>query len=128
MLLFTAKKGKLPAGVESAEGLPEGIKFAIYFNILAVIVLAEPAEHFSNSPSHEGPGAFGVDSIIERSCILSLRIFIHRNTRSTVASNQTPTQFQSNHWLGVLRWLYVDEEGYLGAASSPEESSDTRVR
>ena len=65
MLLFTVKKGNLSTAVKDAIGMPEDIKFAIYFNILAVIVLAEPAERFSNSPSKEGPEAFGVDRIIQ---------------------------------------------------------------
>ena len=68
MLLFTVKKGNLPAGVEDAYGVLGDIKqakIAIYLNILAIIVLSEPADNFSNSPSQGNPEAFGVDSIVE---------------------------------------------------------------
>ena len=41
------------------------MKFAICFNTLAIAVIAEPAEKFSNSPSKEEPKAFGVDSIVD---------------------------------------------------------------
>ena len=59
MLLFTAKKGKLPAGVENAEGLLEGIKFAIHPRNYRP---RRTGRTFSNSP---WPGAFRVGSIIE---------------------------------------------------------------
>lgn len=65
MLLFSVNKGNLLAGIENAERLSKGIEFAVHFNVLAVIVLAEPADQFSNSPSHEGPEAFGADSAIQ---------------------------------------------------------------
>ena len=41
------------------------VMFALYLNILAIMVLKEPAEHFSNEPSQEAPQAFRVDSIAE---------------------------------------------------------------
>jgi len=63
MLLFSVKKGGLPKGAEGANILDA--TFAIYPNILAIILLADPAERFSNNPSQEGPEAFGVDSILE---------------------------------------------------------------
>ena len=49
-------------------GTPGDIKVtktATDLNILAIIVLSESMDHFSNSPSQEGPEAFGVESIIE---------------------------------------------------------------
>ena len=45
--------------------LPETVKFAIYFNVLLVIVLEEAAEQFSPEPLQEEPQAFGVDGILE---------------------------------------------------------------
>lgn len=65
MLLFSVKKGKLGEAVQKAPNLPVGVKFAIYLNILAVIVLAEPVEEFSDRPSREPPQAFGVDNIVK---------------------------------------------------------------
>ena len=65
MLLFSIKKGGLPPGVEEATGRPADVKFAIYFSIFAVIVIAEPAEQFSDSLCQEGPEAFGADMIID---------------------------------------------------------------
>jgi hypothetical protein len=62
MLLFTVKKGSLPRGLEGAPGLPP-VKFAIYLNILGIVLLAEPSERFSYASSQEGPKAFGVDMI-----------------------------------------------------------------
>ena len=44
-------------------GLP--VEFAVYLNVLEIIVLAGPSEHFSHIPSQEGPTAFGVDAIKE---------------------------------------------------------------
>jgi hypothetical protein len=63
MLLFSVKKGNISPAAGGAIGMLDDIKFAIYLNILAVIVLAEPAERFSDKESQEGPEAFGVDSI-----------------------------------------------------------------
>jgi len=63
MLLFSVKKGGLPKGAEGANVLDA--TFAIYPNILAIILLANPAERFSNVPSQEGPEAFGVDTILD---------------------------------------------------------------
>jgi len=65
MLLFSVKKGGLPKGAEGANIWDA--KFAIYPNILAIILLADPAECFSNIRSQEGPEAFGVDSILGES-------------------------------------------------------------
>jgi len=65
MLLFSIKKGNLPKSLEEVQGLPAAIKFAIYFNILRIIVLAEPAEQFSEDISEGDPEAFGVNTIIE---------------------------------------------------------------
>jgi len=65
MLLFSVKKGNPLEAVRGTVGLPKNINSAIYFNILNVVVLAEPAEHFSNTPTEERPQAFGVESIVE---------------------------------------------------------------
>jgi hypothetical protein len=65
MLLFSVKKGSISPAVIGAVGMPDDMKFAIYLNILAVIVLAEPAERFSDTASQEEPKAFGVDSIVQ---------------------------------------------------------------
>ena len=65
MALFTVKKGSLGNKAQSAADPPEGVTFALYLNVLAIIVLKEPAEQFSSEPSQEVPHAFGVDSIAE---------------------------------------------------------------
>jgi hypothetical protein len=65
MLLFSVKKGNVATATREAIGMPDNIKFTIYLNILAVIVLAGPAEHFSNRVSQEDPEAFGVNSIAD---------------------------------------------------------------
>lgn len=53
---------------EQVPNVPKGIKFAIYFNILGIIVLAEPAEQFSEDSSQAlTPEAFGVNEVIEYS-------------------------------------------------------------
>jgi hypothetical protein len=63
MVLFTVKRGRLPSGLEVTPSLP--IEFAVYLNVLGIVILAGPSEHFSNIPSQEGPTAFGVDAIKE---------------------------------------------------------------
>ena len=60
MLLFSIKKGALPPGVDKAAGIPANVKFAIYFSILMVMVIAEPTERFSSSLCKEGLEAFGL--------------------------------------------------------------------
>lgn len=65
MLVFSVKRGSLPKDVGDVEELPAAVKFAIYLNILGIIVLAEPADQFSNEASQEMPEAFGVDSIVQ---------------------------------------------------------------
>ena len=62
MLLYTVKKGKLPSGIEGTHSLPE---FAIYLNIVGIVVLARSSEHFSPVVSQEDAPAFGVDSIMQ---------------------------------------------------------------
>jgi hypothetical protein len=37
----------------------------MYFNLLTVVVLAEPAEQFSTTPSQVAPEAFRVDKVRE---------------------------------------------------------------
>lgn len=63
MLLFSIRKGTLPRQVQGCGDLPPNLQIAVYFNILAVIVLAEPGEPFSEEDSREQPPAFGVESI-----------------------------------------------------------------
>jgi len=58
MLLFTVKKGTLPPGVEKP-----GLRSALYLNVLGIVVIAEPLEMFSQTPSVESPNDLGVDSI-----------------------------------------------------------------
>ena len=65
MLLFSVRKGNLAKGMAEAGNLPVNVEFAIYLNLLAVVVLAEPEDPFSEEPSLEGPAAFGVDSVVE---------------------------------------------------------------
>ena len=65
MLLFTARKSTLPRGVDGARNMPP-VKFAIYFNVLGIILLAGPSETFSKLSSREDPKDFGVESILER--------------------------------------------------------------
>lgn len=65
MLLFSTKKGtQLPKAVQKRNDVPRDLNVAIYFNILGVIVLAEPAERFSNNASHGPPQAFGVENVL----------------------------------------------------------------
>ena len=64
MLLYTVKKGSLPAGAATATGMPP-VKFGIYLNVVGIVVLAGPSEEFSKVPSHEAPNAFGVEMIKE---------------------------------------------------------------
>jgi hypothetical protein len=61
LLLFSIKKGGLPKVVEKIADTT----FAIYFNILAIILLAEPVDSFSDTTSEEEPQAFGVDRILD---------------------------------------------------------------
>ena len=51
-------KAPLPSDV----GMP-GAKSALYSNTLGIVVLAEPSENFSQTPSQETPNDLGVDSI-----------------------------------------------------------------
>jgi hypothetical protein len=41
------------------------VEFAIYLNIVGIVVLAGPSEHFSAAASQEDAAAFGVDSIMQ---------------------------------------------------------------
>ena len=65
MLLFSIKRGNILKAMTKASNLPEAVKFAIYFNILAIIVLEEAAERFGDEPSQETPQAFLVDGIVQ---------------------------------------------------------------
>ena len=63
MVLFSTKKGALARAMQGIGNLPKGLEVGIYFQVLAVVVLAGPSEQFSNTPSGEGPEAFGVDEV-----------------------------------------------------------------
>ena len=63
MLLFSIRKGTLPRQVQGHGNLPPNLQVAVYFNILAIVVLAEPGEPFSEEDSQEQPPAFRVKSI-----------------------------------------------------------------
>lgn len=65
MLLFSVKKGNISGAMNKINNLPEAVKFAIYFNVLGIVVLEEAVEQFSNEPSQEKPEAFGVDGIVK---------------------------------------------------------------
>ena len=61
MLLFSVNKGNLLTAVAQPACQMISNSLLILNNIFAIIVLAEPAEHFSNSLSQEGLQVFGVD-------------------------------------------------------------------
>jgi hypothetical protein len=65
MVLFTTKKADLPEKMQEAPNLPGSVKFAIYFNVLGIVVLEEPVDKFSDEPSKEGPMAYGVEKVVE---------------------------------------------------------------
>jgi hypothetical protein len=65
MVLFTTKKADLPEKMQEAPNLPRSIKFALYFNVLGIVVLEEPVDKFSGELSQEVPMAYGVDKIVE---------------------------------------------------------------
>ena len=65
MVLFSVKRGNLGKKAQDADDLPDDVTFALYLNLLAVIVLAESAEPFSVEPSQEPPQVFGVDEIAD---------------------------------------------------------------
>ena len=58
MVLFTVKRGGLSSRAQAAPGLPRDVTFALYLNVLAIIVLNEPAERFSSRTSEEAPQVF----------------------------------------------------------------------
>ncbi|KAF9779575.1 hypothetical protein BJ322DRAFT_1024444 [Thelephora terrestris] len=63
MMLFSIRKGALPSAIQEREDLPRALTTAVYFNILGVVVLAEPGEKSTSDNSGEGPEAFGVNSV-----------------------------------------------------------------
>ncbi|KAF9781147.1 hypothetical protein BJ322DRAFT_1111866 [Thelephora terrestris] len=65
MVLFSVKRGGLGAKAKATRDLPKDVVFAMYFNILAVIVLKDPAEDFKTEASQEGPHAFGIENVAE---------------------------------------------------------------
>lgn len=65
MLLFSIRKGKLTKDIQSAPNLLSNINFAMYFNILGVIVLTDPGEQFSIELPVQAPQSFGVDQVLD---------------------------------------------------------------
>ena len=63
MVLFSTKRGELAKAMKGIGNLPKGLEFGVYFQILSVVVLTGPSEQFSDTPSQEGPEAFGVDRV-----------------------------------------------------------------
>lgn len=65
MVLFSTRKGNLPNDMSSAINVPKDLKFAIYFNILGIIVLEEPTDYFDKRVGQVDAKAFGVENIVE---------------------------------------------------------------
>ena len=63
IFLFTVRKVRVQNVICKAAGMP-ALKFGIRFNILAIVVLAEPAERFAETSSREAAHDFGVDSVM----------------------------------------------------------------
>lgn len=57
-VLFTIKRGTLAAKAKDAADLPQGVSFALYLYILAIIILDEPAERITNDAPDQPPEAF----------------------------------------------------------------------
>ena len=51
--------------MQEADNVLKSVKFAIYLNMVGVVVLKEPANEFSDQSSQESPEAFGVDKIMD---------------------------------------------------------------
>ena len=47
MLLFSIKRGNISEAMNKVQNLPKDVEFAIYFNVLGIIVLEEAAGRFS---------------------------------------------------------------------------------
>lgn len=63
MLLFSVKRGNLPKNMQGRGDIPPGTNFAVYLNVLGIIVLSEPGERFSYIESQEHPETFGVRKV-----------------------------------------------------------------
>lgn len=64
MVLFTIRKGDLPKQMKKANNVPENVKFGIYFNLLATIVLEDAASDFIKDSHPKEPEDFGVSDIL----------------------------------------------------------------
>lgn len=65
MVLFTIRKGDLSKQMKKAKNVPEKVKFAIYLNLLGIIVLEDPASDFSRESLPGEPVDFGVSEILK---------------------------------------------------------------
>ena len=66
MVLFTTKKVIVSSPVRAARGMPP-IRFGVHFNILGIVVLADPGEQVTQVTPQQAPDEFGVSSIRELS-------------------------------------------------------------
>lgn len=66
IVLFTARKVDVPTPVRVARGMPP-VEFGIYFDVLAIIVLAEPTGQRALVAPQEAPDDLGVFSVRELS-------------------------------------------------------------
>ena len=57
------KRVALPKSIHRRVDRPPGVNFGVYVNVLGIIVLVEPNDHFSDVQFQEGPETFGVDDI-----------------------------------------------------------------
>lgn len=48
-----------------APNVPKDVKFAIYFNILGIVVLEEPSDYFDKDAGQKDANALGVEDIVE---------------------------------------------------------------
>lgn len=63
MVLFTVNKSGLSKAMKEAKGVPKCVKFALYFNLLGIIVLEDPVDDFSRESLPGAPESFGVSTI-----------------------------------------------------------------
>ena len=63
-MLFTTKRGRVPITIRGAAGMPP-VKFGVYFNILGIVILAEPKQLRAQVPPEELAEDFGVDAVKE---------------------------------------------------------------
>ena len=64
LVVFTTERGKVPIMIHGVVGMPP-IKFWVYFNVLGVVILAEPKQLWAQVPLEELAEDFRVDSVKE---------------------------------------------------------------